>query len=181
MAVNIYTKTLLPLICCLPGIFTSLPGQEPGPVDSRAEPGRVFMDCRSCPEMIVLPAGEYRMGSPADEPERRDNEQHRTIIFRQAFAMSRTPVTWDQWEACVRDAWCDGPAVDQALRSKADGSSDPDYRDWGRGQRPVVGVSWYDAQHYVGWLNHKAGLDDRYHDRKRCPATGPDPQTDGDA
>jgi formylglycine-generating enzyme required for sulfatase activity len=38
----------------------------------------------------------------------------------------------------------------------------PEYIDHGRGNRPVVGVSWYDAQAYVGWLNRKTGSDDTY-------------------
>lgn len=125
--------------------------------------GQTFSECSHCPEMVVLPAGEFTMGSPADEPERRDNEQQHQVTFARPFAISTTPITWLQWEACVRDAWCDGAAVDAALRLGLDGNPNPDYKDYGRGTRPVVGVSWYDAQHYVGWLNHKVGSDDAYH------------------
>jgi formylglycine-generating enzyme required for sulfatase activity len=126
------------------------------------QPGEKFAECRSCPEMIVLPAGEFTMGSPPDEPLRRDNEPQQRISIARPFAMSTTAVTWDQWEACVRDNWCDGIAVDTALRTLANGEPNPDYRDWGRGTRPVVGVSWYDAQVFVGWLNAKTREDDTY-------------------
>lgn len=129
---------------------------------SAAKSGQSFSDCRLCPEMIVLPPGEFIMGSPPDEAERRDNETQRKITFAQAFAMSTTPVTWNQWEACVRDNWCEGAAIDEALRLGRDGSPDPDYKDYGRGTRPAVGMSWYDAQHFVGWLNWKVGADDVY-------------------
>jgi formylglycine-generating enzyme required for sulfatase activity len=113
--------------------------------------------------MIVLPAGEFMMGSPPDEPERRDNEAQHRVNLARPFAMSATPVTWNQWEACVRDRWCDGEAIDEALRLNPEGTLNDDYRDYGRGTRPVVGVSWYDAQGFIGWLNWKAGEDDAYH------------------
>jgi formylglycine-generating enzyme required for sulfatase activity len=127
-----------------------------------ARPGETFKECRNCPEMVVLPAGKFMMGSPADEPMRRDNEPQHEISIPGPFAMSATAVTWDQWEACVRDGSCDGIGVETALRTRENGEPNPDYRDWGRGTRPVVGVSWYDAQAFVGWLNAKTGEDDAY-------------------
>jgi formylglycine-generating enzyme required for sulfatase activity len=126
------------------------------------KPGETFSECRNCPEMVVLPAGSYLMGSPPNEPERRDNENQRTITFTRPFAISTTPVTWDQWEACVRDRWCEGTGIDEALRLGMNGQPNENYRDWGRGTRPAVGMSWHDAQHFVGWLNWKAGVDDLY-------------------
>jgi formylglycine-generating enzyme required for sulfatase activity len=125
-------------------------------------PGDTFSECRNCPEMIVLPAGSYAMGSPEDEALRRDNETLHTITFARSFAIATTPVTWDQWEACVRDGHCDGIAVETALTSLPNGEPNPDFTDFGRGTRPVVGVSWYDAQAFVGWLNAKTGEDDAY-------------------
>ena len=124
--------------------------------------GQSFRECRNCPEMVVVPAGSFMMGSPADEPERRENEPQRRVTIPRPFAISRTEVTWDQWEACVRDRWCDGPGVELALRTNADGTPNKAFTDWGRGTRPVIGVSWFDAQHFVGWLNWKTGGDDVY-------------------
>jgi formylglycine-generating enzyme required for sulfatase activity len=131
--------------------------------DGDLHAGQTFMECRNCPEMIVLPAGRFMIGSPADEPLRRDNEPQQQISFAEPFAMSQTPVAWDQWEACARDNWCDGVAIETALATLPSGEPNPDYADWGRGTRPVVGVSWYDAQTFVGWLNAKTGEDDAYH------------------
>jgi formylglycine-generating enzyme required for sulfatase activity len=125
--------------------------------------GGTFSECRNCPTMVTVPAGTFLMGSPANEPERRENEPQHRVTIGKPFAMASTPITWDQWEACVRDRWCDGIAVEQSLRLNPDGSVNQNYKDWGRGARPVVGVSWYDAQHYAGWLNHKTGADDLYH------------------
>ena len=139
-----------------------VPGQTGNEVRGALKPGRTFTECRNCPEMTVLPAGKVTIGSPPDEPLRRDNEPQTEITFARAFAISRTAVTWDQWEACVRDRWCDGIAIDTALRTGQNGEPNPDYRDHGRGTRPVVGVSWYDAQGFVGWLNWKTSEDDAY-------------------
>lgn len=121
--------------------------------------GETFQECNHCPEMVVLPAGSFLMGSPEDEPLRRENEPQMTVEFTHTFAMSTTPVTWDQWEACVRDTWCDGIAVEDSLRLQPNGEPNPEYQGQSRGARPVVGVSWYDAQHFIGWLNNEVGDD----------------------
>ena len=39
---------------------------------ARPKVGETFKECRNCPDMVVVPAGSFLMGSPADEPERRD-------------------------------------------------------------------------------------------------------------
>lgn len=157
--------------------------------------GTVFQECRNCPEMVVIPAGSFNMGTPATEQNRREHEHPHKVTIARPFAASRTEVTWDQWEACVRDGMCDGVAVETALRTPATpaprpaappnaagapaapapavaaapaapsagaAAQAPEYVDHGRGNRPVVGVSWYDAQAYVGWLNKKTGSDDAY-------------------
>ena len=143
--------------------FPSALGQTARGAESAPKAGEPFKECRNCPEMIVLPAGKFMMGSQADDPLRRENERLHEVSIPRNFAMARTAVTWDQWEACVRDRWCDGAAVDIALRTREeDGQPNPDYKDWGRGARPVVGVSWFDAQAFVGWLNSKTGEDDAY-------------------
>lgn len=128
----------------------------------KAKPGDRVRECRNCPELVVLSPGTFMMGSPESEPDRDPDEpQHRVTIAR-AFALAVTPVTWNQWEACVRDNWCEGAEIDQALRSNPDGSRNPQYKDTGRGNRPAVGMSWHDAQRFTGWLNWKTGNDDAY-------------------
>lgn len=124
--------------------------------------GQTVKDCRNCPEMVVIAAGSFTIGSPVDEPDRRDNEVQRRITIARPFAIGKTEVTWDQWEACVRDRWCDGPGVELALRTSADGTPNTAFVDWGRGSRPAIGMSWFDAQNFVGWLNWKIGKDDVY-------------------
>ena len=143
-------------------LTSQLTSQLPPQLPPQLTTGNTFTGCLHCPEMIVLPAGNYLMGSPQNEMLRRENEAQTAISFSNPFAMSKMPVTWNQWEACVRDTWCDGAGVDQDLRLNPNGSANENYRDYGRGTRPVVGVSWYDAQHFVGWLNWKTANDDVY-------------------
>ena len=45
------------------------------------QPGDTFQECRNCPEMVVLPAGSFMMGSPESEVDRRDNEPLHEVNF----------------------------------------------------------------------------------------------------
>lgn len=158
--------TMLILIIAATACLLTAPtvdAQTDKPQSPTLLPGQSFKECRNCPEMVVLPAGMFTMGSPAGEPLRRDNEPQSEITFSRPFAMSRMAITWDQWEACVRDNWCDGAGVETALATLPSGEPNPNYADWGRGTRPATGMSWFDAQHFVGWLNAKTGEDDAYH------------------
>ena len=105
--------------------------------------GERFSDCSVCPEMVLVPAGSFLMGSPSSEEERLDNEGpvHRVTI-PQPFAVGRYEVTFDQWDACVSEGGC---------------SHVPHDAGWGRGNRPVVNVNWHDAGEYVDWLSDKTG------------------------
>lgn len=107
------------------------------------KPGEKFRDCETCPEMIVLPAGSFLMGSPPKEPEREAAEgpQRRVAIVR-PFAMSRFEITFNEWEACVADGGCKGSHGDSG---------------WGRGRRPVIDISWHDANAYAAWLAKTTG------------------------
>ena len=64
-----------------------------------------FKDCPQCPEMVVAPAGSFTMGSPENEVERMGAEgpQHKVTIGK-PFAVSKFAVTFDQFEAFVREA-----------------------------------------------------------------------------
>jgi Sulfatase-modifying factor enzyme 1/TIR domain len=107
-------------------------------------PQASFRECaKDCPEMIVIPAGEFTMGSPATEKDRTDDEgpQHEVSIAR-PFAVSKFDVTFADWDACVSVGGC--PKVEED-------------NGWGRGTQPVINVSWDDAQQYVAWLSKMTG------------------------
>ena len=111
-------------------------------------PGRVFRDCAECPEMVVIPAGSFMMGSPAGEEGRYVNEGpvHRVTIAA-PFAAGKYEVTFEEWEACVAGGGCGGYR--------------PGDSGWGRGRRPVGNVSWEDGKEYVEWLSKKTGTEYR--------------------
>ena len=102
-------------------------------------PGRVFRDCPDCPEMVVVPAGSFMMGSNAYSSEK---PIHRVRIAK-PFAVGKYEVTFAEWDACASDGGCGG-------RRPADNG-------WGRDRRPVINVSWRDAKAYVRWLSRKTG------------------------
>ncbi|MES3022145.1 MAG: SUMF1/EgtB/PvdO family nonheme iron enzyme [Pseudomonadota bacterium] len=106
--------------------------------------GRIFKDCDACPEMVVVPAGSFVMGSPAAERDRDADEspQHRVSIANE-LAVGRYAITFEQWDACVAGGGCGG------YRPSDEG--------WGRQRRPVINVSWDDAQLYLKWLGKKTG------------------------
>ena len=103
----------------------------------------VFRECTDCPEMIVVPAGNFTMGSPETEKDREKDEspQHRVTIAK-PFAVARFELTFHEWDACAAHGDCD-PHI------TASG--------WGRGRQPVTNVSWNDAQRYVEWLSRLTG------------------------
>src|SRR5262249_37660295 len=112
--------------------------------ERKLQPKDSFKECGACPEMVVMPAGSFMMGSPANEAKREGDEgpQHR-VSFAKAFAVGRFAVTFDEWDACVADRGCSGYR--------------PSDQNWGRGRRPVIHVSWDDAQAYVSWVSRKTG------------------------
>jgi formylglycine-generating enzyme required for sulfatase activity len=111
------------------------------------QPLKSFRECaKDCPEMIVIPVGEFAMGSPIQEIGRYGNEddgtgrQHRVLITK-PFAVSKYDVTFADWDACVSVGACPRAA-------------DSGY---GRDTKPVISVSWDDAQTYVAWLSKMTG------------------------
>lgn len=116
-------------------------GAEVDPPTGRGV-GEVFRDCASCPEMVVVPAGSYMMGSSAVY----QRPRHRVTIGS-PFAVGVYEVTFAEWDACVAGGGCGGRR--------------PDDEGWGRGARPVINVSWEDARSYVRWLSLEAGANYR--------------------
>lgn len=115
------------------------------PGDERSlKPSEHFRECKECPEMVAIPVGKFVMGSSASEPgHEADEGPQQQIAFAHMFAVGVSAVTFDEWNACVAQGGCD------AYR--------PGDYGWGEGTRPVINVSWDDAQAYVKWLSQKTG------------------------
>lgn len=89
------------------------------------------------PEMVIVPAGQFTMGSTLDDrsmPERR-------VRLPRAFAISRFEITY----------------ADYLRFTRATDREPPHDNGWGRGNRPVTNVSWRDARDYAQWLNEVTG------------------------
>jgi formylglycine-generating enzyme required for sulfatase activity len=108
---------------------------EPGRGDFKT--GDMFRDCSDCAELVVIPAGSFDMGSSTEY----ENPVHRVTIAK-PFAIGRYEVTFNEWDKCVEDGGC---------------KYRPDDREWGRGDRPVINISWLDAKAFVTWLSQKTG------------------------
>ncbi|KJC55848.1 hypothetical protein UP10_36095 [Bradyrhizobium sp. LTSPM299] len=116
--------------------------------------GQLFKDCKACPEMVLIPPGSVNFYGPLSF-----GNSFRQIVtsadlrpvyrvgLAKTIAVSRFPVTFDEWDACVVDGGC-------KQYQPADGG-------WGRYGYPVVNVSWNDATNYLTWLNGRTGQDYR--------------------
>jgi len=108
-------------------------------------PGVEFMDCREtnpekgysefCPTMVVIPAGKFMMGH---------SDNQRDVTITKQFVVSKFEITFDQWQTCVAFSGCTA-------------NKTPGDEAWGRGDRPVINVSWDDAVQYAEWLSKTTG------------------------
>jgi formylglycine-generating enzyme required for sulfatase activity len=133
---------------CKSAVIVSLTSRCPAPLSAAEEhrltPKESFKECDPCPEMVVVRAGSFTMGSPASEVGRdKDEGPQHVVTISKPFAVGRFPVTFEEWDACVEARGCNG------YRPRDEG--------WGRGRRPVINVSWNDAKLYVEWLSNKTG------------------------
>jgi len=143
-----------------------------GAASAPPAPGERFRDCADCPEMVVIPAGSFRMGNlegrPPDDRERPpwlrvdDEFPVHPVVFARPFALGRTPVTIAQYAAFVA-ATGHGAATDCASFT-ADGLVTRDGASWRTppfpqaADHPVTCVSWEDARAYADWLARRTGL-----------------------
>jgi formylglycine-generating enzyme required for sulfatase activity len=141
------TQLLDSLRAHLNGDVLQSPSESPPVIVSPSPaPGQTFRDTLRLggegPLMAVISAGRFMMGSFENEPERRDNEgpQH-AVIIAQSFALGVYAVTFAEY-----DRFCQ-----ETGRKKSDDE------DWKRENRPVINVSWHDAQAYCAWLCDQTG------------------------
>jgi formylglycine-generating enzyme required for sulfatase activity len=100
----------------------------------------ILKDGSEGPVMVVIPGGRFLMGSPPDEPQRQDDERQHEVEVA-PFAIGKYAVTFEEYDRFVA-----------APKRKK-----PDDQGWGRGRRPVINVTWFDAVAYAGWLSQQTG------------------------
>ncbi|WP_181832605.1 SUMF1/EgtB/PvdO family nonheme iron enzyme [Bosea caraganae] len=118
----------------------------PAPVQAPAPPqtatqnqAKTLRDCSFCPELALIPAGSFEMGS--NEMFEFEKPVHQVAI-RAPFYLGMREVTFEEWDACVDQGGC---------------SQRPSDRNLGRGKRPVTDIHWDDANGYAAWLSAKTG------------------------
>ena len=104
---------------------------------------RTFKDCLTCPEMVVVPAGTFTMGSPDSEVERKSGEGPQWQAQVATFAVSATEITWADIKACRDAGGCADIKADDETRSDQ----------WLQPSFPVVNITWPETQIYIAWLN----------------------------
>ncbi len=140
------------------------PGGPAGDASPGADPprdgpggGEVFRDCPSCPELVVIPAGEFWMGSPASEQGRNDDEGPQRQVRVERFALGRYEVTRGEYAAFAAATGRDGDRC--YVFDGDDGFGWSDRASWlspgfpQTDDHPAVCVSWDDARAYARWLS----------------------------
>ena len=102
--------------------------------DASMAPGKIFKDCDNCPEMVVIPAGSFDMGSNNGDPN--EKPVHHVTIGK-PFAIGKTEVTQGQWKAIMGD----NPSKFASCGDNC----------------PVEQVSWDNAQEFIQKLNEQTG------------------------
>ena len=92
-------------------------------------------------EMVFIPGSTFSMGDLSRMNFKTQRPVRRVTI--RPFRLGKYEVTFEQWDACVADGGCNGYLPDDA--------------GWGRGNRPVIGVSWNHVQSFINWLNSRTG------------------------
>lgn len=136
-------------------------------------PGQIFRDCKDCPEMVVIPAGNFMMGSSEGEKGRSSNpdeapvEGPQRMVHVQQFAAGKVDISKAEWAAFVKatnrkttggcgfamlpgdtlQPWQPNPSANWNHIGFAQDSS-----------HPVVCVTWDDTQDYLNWLSKKTGF-----------------------
>ncbi len=126
-------------------VVAEAPAKEvvPEPRSKQASATRSFQDSLKDglqgPVMVELPAGEYLMGSPGNSLNFDEGPRHNVTL--PAFSISKNEITFADYDKFARST----------------GRRMPYDESWGRGDRPVINVSWNDAQAYTSWLSKKTG------------------------
>jgi formylglycine-generating enzyme required for sulfatase activity len=118
-------------------------------------------------DLVAIPGGEFKIGSPKSEPYRGEDEGPQRSIQVSAFWIGKYEVSWDEYDAFYRETKSEGRTEDQYKYRKNEQTVDavtgptPAYgnpdQGWGRGKRPAITMTHFAAQKYCEWLSNKTG------------------------
>jgi formylglycine-generating enzyme required for sulfatase activity len=145
----------------IPSVFTALSAAA----EQALQPKNTFKECSICPEMVVVPSGNFAMGSPTSEESRHDDEGPQHPVSIKEFAVGSSAVTVEQFSAFVDQTGYRAGATCQTFEAgKLDQRAGRSWRNPGFvqiGSHPAVCLSWSDAKAYVGWLSKETNKDYR--------------------
>ncbi len=125
--------------------------------------GTSFKDCPDCPELVIIPAGSFTMGSPETETGREPGEIRHTVTISKAFALGKTLVTKGQFRRFVAETGHDADGKCFSMDSNGKNAEESERFTWetpGFDQtdaEPVICVDATDAEAYAAWLTSKTG------------------------
>ncbi|MDZ4841437.1 MAG: SUMF1/EgtB/PvdO family nonheme iron enzyme [Hyphomicrobium aestuarii] len=122
------------------------------------EPSQPVWECETCPHLVVVPPGSFKMGSPPKELGRHPSEGQAgsgdkidgriEVTIPEAFAIGTREVTRKEYQAYIRDRYARScPSTLPVCAATVESLN-----------RPVTNVSWRDVQDYIAWLNTRIGL-----------------------
>lgn len=125
--------------CLLPIFFVTMAITLSGCAGRVTKPKSDYIEPTTGMGFMYIKGGSFQMGDAATSTER---ELPVHTVTLAAFAAGRYEITFEEY-----DTFCE-----------ATGHEKPDDEDWGRGNRPVINVSWEDARAYAKWLSQQSGL-----------------------
>jgi formylglycine-generating enzyme required for sulfatase activity len=155
--------------------FSNLIARQANAQTTAPEVGSVFRDCSDCPEMVVIPAGKFLMGSSPEEAARdvatapsfdtstakrsvlTEQPQHEVTI-NAPFALGKYPITKGEFAAFVQETgYMPAPGcILYSLQYHVSPQADWKLPGFVQTERdPVICVNWQYAKAYIGWLNKK--------------------------
>ena len=148
-----HVGTMVQLVVCLVLlVWLSAPQSAP---DAPRRPGSYAAPNEHT--MVVIPAGEFTMGSPRTERGRMDDETPHRVRIPRTYAIATTEVTNTQFARFLADA--SDYAAGWHARTNARFGVPPRFSAFSRTpDSPQVGVSWYDAARYCNWLSEQADI-----------------------
>ncbi len=143
------------VLLCIAATMPAFSADQATSTKRTTKPGTVFRDCKICPEMVVLAAGTFIMGTPDEEKGREEDEGPRhAVTFKKNFAISKFQVLAGEWDAYAQLKGIVLPDGDtrpgrECKAGKPRYPQDATY--------PAVCVNYDDAKKYAAWLSQKTG------------------------